>query len=44
MVAAVLVGVLACVNMAPLFEGNLVATNLMFPETLPGYVTTPRTT
>ena len=43
MVAAVLVGVLACVNMAPLFEGNIVATNLMFPETLPTYVTNAAT-
>ncbi len=36
---AVMVGVLACVNLAPLFEGKIVATNLMFPETLPRYVT-----
>ncbi|HEV3328288.1 MAG TPA: alpha-(1-_3)-arabinofuranosyltransferase family protein [Acidimicrobiales bacterium] len=39
MIAAIVVGALACVNMAPLFEGNIVATNLMFPETLPRYVT-----
>ncbi|HEV3213051.1 MAG TPA: alpha-(1-_3)-arabinofuranosyltransferase family protein [Acidimicrobiales bacterium] len=39
MVAGLVVGVLACVNMAPLFEGHVVATNLMFPETLPRYVT-----
>jgi arabinofuranan 3-O-arabinosyltransferase len=37
---AITVGVLACVNLAPLFEGSMVATNLMFPETLPRYVTT----
>ena len=37
--AATLVGVLAVVNLAPLFEGHMVATNLMFPETLPRYVT-----
>ena len=42
-VAAVVVGALACVNMAPLFEGNLVATNLLFPETLPRYVTNAAT-
>ncbi len=38
-IAAGVVGLLACANLAPLFEGNLVATNLMFPETLPSYVT-----
>jgi SAM-dependent methyltransferase len=38
-IAGCVVGVLACANLAPLFEGNLVATNLMFPETLPTYVT-----
>jgi arabinofuranan 3-O-arabinosyltransferase len=38
MVAAIIVGALACVNMAPLFEGNIIATNLMFPENLPRYV------
>ena len=37
--AAVLVGVLACLNLSPFFEGKIVATNLMFPEALPGYVT-----
>jgi arabinofuranan 3-O-arabinosyltransferase len=36
---ALTIGVLACANLAPLFEGNMVATNLMFPETLPRYVT-----
>ena len=29
--------------MAPLFEGHIVATNLMFPETLPRYVTNAAT-
>jgi SAM-dependent methyltransferase len=39
MLAGVLIGALACFNLAPFFEGNVVATNLMFPETLPKYVT-----
>jgi arabinofuranan 3-O-arabinosyltransferase len=38
-VAAGVVGVLAVVNLAPFFEGNIVAANLMFPETPPRYVT-----
>ena len=37
--AAILIGALACFNLAPFFEGRIVATNLMFPETLPSYVT-----
>jgi len=37
--AGILVGTLACFNLAPFFEGRIVATNLMFPETLPSYVT-----
>jgi SAM-dependent methyltransferase len=43
MVAALAVGVLACVNLAPFFEGKIVAPNLMYPETLPRYVTNAAT-
>ncbi len=39
MASSLVVGALACANLAPLFEGNLVASNLMFPEHLPTYVT-----
>jgi SAM-dependent methyltransferase len=42
-VAGILVGALACFNLAPFFEGHLIATNLIFPETLPKYVTSAAT-
>jgi hypothetical protein len=36
---AVIIAVLAAVNLAPLYQGNLIASNLEFPNTLPRYVT-----
>ena len=38
-IAGILVGALACFNLSPFFEGHIIATNLMFPNTLPTYVT-----